>query len=157
MTRTEEKRLRAFAATLRGSGLDMRARELEEILPSRTRRVSSPPRSPGKSKEERRQERDKRWQAIRVAVYERAQGTCEVCHEQSVDDAHHVISGPERRVYESKFTVLATCRRCHDRMHDGDLDTLQAVALIPWLASQAYRHLMRRMAKIAAVRNGRAA
>mgnify|MGYP000858775972 FL=1 len=123
MTRTEEKRLRAFAATLRGSGLDMRARELEEMLPKRTRRPASPPRAPGKSKEERRQEKREARQATRKLCEERAGGYCEAalyihsrCDGPLTWD-HYWGRGKVPPNHEAEWMI---CRGHHDEKGAGD-------------------------------------
>lgn len=142
-----ERALRAFVGTLRASGLDMRARELEEILGPLPRRVK--PRAASKAKRDaKRQERAKRWQEIRVSVMERANGICEVCQMEVAEEAHHVISGPERRHMEMPATVVAACRFCHRALHANEVHALNRVLELPWLASQAYRAVRRRLDKL---------
>ena len=105
MTRTEDKRLRAFAATLRGSGLDMRARELEEMLPRRTRRPASPPRAPGKSKGVVISD-----EAQRMRVFQRDGFGCCRCASPFSLEMDHFLGRARDKRDEACWTL---CRVCH--------------------------------------------
>jgi 5-methylcytosine-specific restriction endonuclease McrA len=78
---------------------------------------------PGKSKRSAQAERRERMATIRATVMERAGGLCELCGAKA-SEAHHLLSGPLRRVRESVDTVIALCVDCHRAIHRGDLDAL---------------------------------
>lgn len=93
---------------------------------ARTRRKEREPRAKGASREQRRDERRKRMADVREAVLIRADGKCEVCGRTGfVLEAHHLLSGPLRRLEESPETVLAICMDCHRGLHRNDPATLR--------------------------------
>lgn len=52
-------------------------------------------------------------------------GECELCQRTRGTEAHHVLSGPDRRRKESPETMLWLCLPCHRRLHAGDEETLE--------------------------------
>ena len=159
MNKADERWLRAFATELRGSGLDMRARQVEERFFKPTRRRPSSTRAPGKSKEERRQEKWARTNNVRVEVFKRDGYACVVCGAEA-DDMHHMLYGSGvRNALESAKTCASVCRFHHDTAHAGDISTLMALAMWAEKAGFGFAEnaTLRRIEKIKAVRNGRAA
>ena len=92
---------------------------LRPFGPLRHKRIPSV-KAPGKTKEERREERNSAFDEIRKKVYDRAEGRCEVCGVDAGDvlcQAHHLISGGLRRHRESVETVMLLCADCHRAYH----------------------------------------
>lgn len=117
----EEARSPVHFSTMPGSMLGPLL-ELEAALPRKRG-------DRGEAKRTKRKERANRMAEIRAKVIRRAQGHCEVCATGRAEEAHHLISGPLRRVRESVDTVLAVCGDCHHDMHSGELDTLQSAQI----------------------------
>jgi hypothetical protein len=70
--------------------------------------------------------RQANWQTTKAAVRERSGGRCELCGSAACD-THHILSGPLRKKYEAVNSVADLCRSCHDRIHEGDWGTLNAL------------------------------
>lgn len=110
--------------------------ELRALLPKRRPAKPSKVEAPGKSKQERRGERNARVAQVREAVMERCRGRCEVCATGRATEAHHVFGGGLRRAMEHPETVLGLCDACHRAMHRGNRDTLESAAL--YCAAQGF-------------------
>lgn len=98
----------------------------------------------------KRASRNIRMAQIRETVMSRAQGHCEVCATGRAEEAHHLISGPLRRVRESVLTVIALCGSCHRGIHAGNLDALESARLYAESCGmhEAVASLARRIDKI---------
>ena len=97
-----------------------------------TRERRAPAKSlPGVSrKESRKAKREKHRQStaeLKRIVMAKNANRCELC-QAPASDAHHVISGPLRRVRQSADTMLALCRLCHRLLHDNKLAMLHHAA-----------------------------
>lgn len=69
--------------------------------------------------------REDNWRTTREAVLKRASGRCELCGIPCLAlDCHHLAPGAMRRKFEHPGTVIAVCRMCHRKWHDGDKNTL---------------------------------
>ena len=93
---------------------------LRPFGPLRHKRIPSV-KAPGKTKEERREERNTRAAEIRAEVMKRADGRCEWCQRDGfVLEWAHVIDGNgSRRAHESVETTAAVCADCHHRGWHG--------------------------------------
>lgn len=101
----------------------------------------------------------KDWEAIKLAVLERARldsgGKCELGCGREINDPHHLISGSGKRIPNERYnTVIAICRHEHDLYEAGDVVTLDAVH--SWAARHQYSVAMdeveRRIERIVRVR-----
>lgn len=89
--------------------------------------------APGKSKADRKAERNERAAKIREEVFDLWGGSCALCVNgttlsttMAATDLHHLISGSgNRRAQESVRTTLPVCGEHHRLLHRGDLDTLR--------------------------------
>jgi hypothetical protein len=114
--------------------------------------------APGVSKDARRIERGIRLKVAREMVMIRADGRCELCGRSGyVLEAHHMISGPLRRVKESAETMIAVCADCHRAQTRGDEDALKNAkeVAIRLGMREALAALDRRLDKIAEARASR--
>jgi hypothetical protein len=88
-------------------------RALEILRPAAKRFIPKPP-PPGKTKAERKEERNERAAEIRAAVMERADGRCEWCHRDGFAlEWAHIFGGGERRHREDVTNTAANCWDCH--------------------------------------------
>lgn len=55
------------------------------------------------------------WQRRRAKVMRRADGICEGCLTNSVEEVHHLTYAHVGA--EFAFELIAVCRRCHERLH----------------------------------------
>lgn len=102
----------------------------------RRRRTGKVVAVPGKSRAQRKVERNDRARRIRAAVFARAGGRCEFCaarHEahpdhriQRPEELHHIIGGGLRRKMESTETTAAICIDCHRGWGRSDPEVLAA-------------------------------
>jgi len=81
------------------------------------------------AKAEKRTARRDRMAAIRAEVEARCGGHCEICATGRMEEAHHALSGPLRRLRESVDTVLGLCGPCHRALHKSDPDALESAAI----------------------------
>jgi hypothetical protein len=124
----------------------------------RQRQKDRPPRAPGKTSEQRREERNARATEIRAAVFARAAGFCEWHGPESKcpppEEWHHVIGGGLRRPMEREDTTTAICRVCHRLWENHDMDTMRAAK--EWAIrlgfKDALREIERRIAKVKRMR-----
>ena len=90
------------------------AKELDRLLsPSKPRPSTQVRRGAKKASREE-------WGSIRAAVFERSGDHCERCGRwctRQALDPHHAFGGKDRRTLQSKYTVRALCRECHDLYH----------------------------------------
>jgi 5-methylcytosine-specific restriction endonuclease McrA len=55
------------------------------------------------------------WSAIRAAIFQRAQGTCECCESFPATQVHHLTY--ERIGHEELSDLMAVCSFCHGVIH----------------------------------------
>ena len=142
MTATEK------AAELRR--LERRARELRREI-KKARPKTPRPKTPGKTRDARRLERSIRLKVAREVVMKRANGKCELCgREGFVLEAHHLLSGPLRRLGESAETMLGICADDHRALHRNDRDTLRRASEVAQALGmfEARRAIERRLDKL---------
>ena len=97
----------------------------------RHKRVVATKRAPRRKVERADKEaRREAWQRTREAVLARSGGCCELCCTPLAVDAHHLMTGPLRRKYETPACVVSLCRHCHDLAHDNDAVTLCALSML---------------------------
>jgi len=89
---------------------------------------------------------------IRETVMRRSGGHCETCATGRAVEAHHVLSGPLRRVKESVDTVLALCLGSIGACTGPTTDLLESAALY---CEEKLRGIAKAAAWLAAGRGGR--
>ena len=139
MTATEK------AAELRR--LERRARELRREI-KKARPKTPRPKAPGKTRDERRKERNKRAAEIRASVMKRAeaQGGCEWCPEERKSLAvtlewHHLLGGGQRRYVESVENTAGICWDCHRGWERSSTEVLAAAR--QWAIRLGFRDALR--------------
>jgi hypothetical protein len=86
-----------------------------EIRKSKAKAIPKP-EAPGLTKEQRKEERNKRAAEIRAEVMKRADGRCEFCHREGfVLEWHHIFGAGDRTHKESSENTAAICADCHHR------------------------------------------
>lgn len=113
--------------TLKAAISETRKKVRDAKRSRRARSASRPPRAAGASKEDRKAARKERLSGIVASVRARSDGDCQTCGNPG-HDAHHVASGPARRLRESTGTMLWLCRTCHRLWHDGNVEVLISAA-----------------------------
>jgi hypothetical protein len=113
--------------------------------------------APGKSKTDRRKDRNTRMAEIRKAVMDRAAReamystpTCETCGFERATEVHHIISGGARQSAEDATTLIALCAACHREAQRGEPLVLSCI--LTWAKdhgyTEAHKAVSRRLAKV---------